>query len=293
MSKKKTTEEFIEEAIKIHGDKYDYSKVEYTNNKTKVCIICSEHGEFWQIPNTHLKGGGCKKCGRIVVAEKLSGEKEFFKKAKEKYGDKFDYSNVNYVNTFTNVEIICKKHGKFLISPHEHLRGNGGCLECKKEKVGNFFRNTREKFIEKARKVHGDKYDYSEVVYKKAHERVCIICPKHGVFEQIANCHLNGEGCPKCKVSKLEKDIMDFLSEKGINFRYDVRDFKWLNGLTLDFYLPDYNIAIECQGIQHFEASKNKKSFFNEEKVNEIKSNDYIKKSYARKMVLNYCIIAI
>ena len=58
-----TKEEFIEKARQVHGDKYDYSKVEYKNNKTKICIVCPIHGEFWQRPNDHLNGRGCDKCG--------------------------------------------------------------------------------------------------------------------------------------------------------------------------------------------------------------------------------------
>lgn len=75
MSKKKTTEQFISEAIKVHGDKYDYSKVEYKGCNTDVLIICPIHGEFSQTPTHHLLGCGCKRC--MALREPLSKVLEF------------------------------------------------------------------------------------------------------------------------------------------------------------------------------------------------------------------------
>ena len=106
---KLTTEEFIKKAREVHGDKYDYSKVEYVKSKAKVTIICPEHGEFLQTPQKHLYGQGCPKCGH---KSELTTE-EFIKKAREVHGDKYDYSNVEYVDAKTNVCIICKQHGVF------------------------------------------------------------------------------------------------------------------------------------------------------------------------------------
>ena len=97
MPTKKTTEEFIQDAIKVHGDRYDYSKVEYINNRTKVTIICKVHGKFTQLPPSHLTGKGCSKCGRLICGKKLTMDcKLFIKKAKEVHGDKYDYSKVEY-----------------------------------------------------------------------------------------------------------------------------------------------------------------------------------------------------
>ena len=172
MTKKMTNSEFIAKARKIHNEKYDYSKVEYINNRTKVCIICPIHGEFWQTPNAHLNGQDCPKCkGKI----KLTLEK-FIEKAKKVHGDKYDYSKVEYINNHTKVCIICPIHGEFWQTPQHHLKGVG-CPKC----YGNF-RKTTEQFIEEARKVHGDKYDYSKVEYVNATTKVRIICPKHGEF---------------------------------------------------------------------------------------------------------------
>ena len=193
MSIKKTSAEFIEEAKKIHGDKYDYSKVDYVNNSTKVCIICPIHGEFWQSPYHHLNGIGCPKC-----AAKQRGEKRalsmisFIEQAKRVHGDKYDYSKVEYVNSRTKICIICLEHGEFWQIPNSHLEGRG-CPSC-----GNAKKLTIEEFIQKARVIHGDKYDYSKVEYVNSNTKVCIICPEHGEFWQRPSSHLTGRGCAVC-----------------------------------------------------------------------------------------------
>ena len=253
-SRTSTTEIFIEKAIKIHGDKYDYSKINYINNHTKVCIVCPEHGEFWQTPGSHTNiGNGCPLCGNKNGSEKrLKSINIFIKQAKEIHGDKYDYSKVEYSGNHEKVIIICPEHGEFLQSPDKHLQGHG-CPKC----AGNI-KLTTEDFLKKAKKVHGDKYDYSKVDYKTSIIPVCIICPKHGEFLQKPNKHLCGCGCPKCGISKstskMELGIKSFLEDNNIKY-IPQHSFDWLkyeNPLKLDFYLPEYNIAIECQGEQHF-----------------------------------------
>lgn len=110
-----TTEVFVEKAKKVHGNTYDYSKVNYINAHTKICIICSEHGEFWQTPNNHLNGKGCPICGRKKVKEKQRDTyEEFVQKANKVHGDEYDYSKVNYINSQSKVCIVCPIHGNFL-----------------------------------------------------------------------------------------------------------------------------------------------------------------------------------
>ena len=246
---KSTTEEFVKRAKEIHKNKYDYSRVEYLKAHTKVCIICPEHGEFWQTPNSHLKGSGCPKCGKT---NKLTLE-EFIKKSRDVHGNKYDYSKVEYVNAKTKVCIICPEHGEFWQLPYIHLQGHG-CPKCKIQMFSKKYRLTLKEFIKKANKCHNNFYNYSKVVYKNAKEKICIICPKHGEFWQSPNNHLSGDGCPECNKSKLENKMKSFLLENKINF-LEQKTFEWLiykENMRLDFYLPDYNIAIECQGEQHF-----------------------------------------
>lgn len=132
---------FIENAKKIHGDKYDYSKILYKNAKTKIIIICQKHGEFLQKPNNHLSGQGCFKCGVENACKLISSNTEkFIKKSKDIHGDKYYYSKVKYKNDHTKVIIICKKHGEYLQTPNNHLH-NRGCPKCGKEKVIGGYNN--------------------------------------------------------------------------------------------------------------------------------------------------------
>ncbi len=251
-SKTLTTESFIKKSRVIHGDKYDYSKVEYKGSETKVCITCKEHGEFWQKPSVHLRGHGCQKCGITEISKKamVYTLESFVKKAIEIHGNKYDYSKVEYVGSHDKVCIICPKHGEFWVTPTLHLRGVG-CKKCYYDIVGDNQKKTTEEFIKDAKNIHGDKYDYSKVNYINAHTKVCIICHKHGEFWQTPNVHLTNHGCPYCKLSKLELEIKKLLDENNIMYEYQKR-FRWLGRQSLDFYLPEYNVGIECQGRQHY-----------------------------------------
>ena len=254
-----TTEEFIKKGKTIHNNKYDYSKVEYKNNRTKICIICPQHGEFWQTPGSHLSGCGCPKCAnnKKSVSQKSNTE-EFILKARDVHGDKYDYSKVEYSKNSVKVCIICPEHGEFWQTPNNHLNGQA-CQKCYNNRRGVSQKSNTEEFIEKARKIHGNKYDYSKVKYVNVNTKVCIICPKHGEFWQRPDNHLTSKcGCPLCQEKHLEKEINDMLIKKNISFERE-KTFDWLtNPITnynqyLDFYLPEYNVAIECQGEQHFE----------------------------------------
>ena len=153
--KKLTTEDFIAKAREVHGDKYDYSKVIYVNNSTKVCIICPEHGEFWQIPSSHLKGTNCPLC----CGRQFFTTDKFVSKAKEIHNNKYDYTKVDYQSMRKKVCIICHEHGEFWQTPEAHLNGHG-CKKCAGQ-----YSPSREEFISKAIEIHGNKYDYSKVNY--------------------------------------------------------------------------------------------------------------------------------
>lgn len=253
MTQKERTKKFIEKARKVHNDKYDYSKVEYINAYTKVCIICPIHGEFWMSPSNHCTKSNnceCPKCsGRYMDTL------YFIEKARKIHGNKYDYSKVEYINSQVKVCIICSEHGEFWQTPNKHLIGHG-CAQCHEDNKKYYKLSNTEEFIKKARKIHGDKYDYSKVEYINNHTKVCIICPEHGEFWQIPSNHLRYKGCPKCKSSHLQTKVRKILNKNKINFEEEkICDFfkKGKAHQSLDFYLPDYNIGIECQGKQHFE----------------------------------------
>lgn len=180
--------DFINTSVLIHNNKYDYSKVNYIDNLTNVIIICPDHGEFEQLPKVHKRGSSCPTC---AGNKKLNNE-SFIDKANLIHNYRYDYSNVNYINTDTKVIIICKTHGKFKQLPKHHLNGSG-CPYC-----GGTQQLTTEEFIIKATKLHGNKYDYSNVNYMNNRTKIDIICSKHGEFSQIPNSHLMGYNCPRC-----------------------------------------------------------------------------------------------
>ena len=252
MSKRKTKEEFILDAKEKHGNKYDYSLMDYPkNNKTKIIIKCNICGKtFQQTPHDHLSGYGCPYCAKN---KRLTTE-EFINRARDVHKNKYDYSASVYKNRETKSKIICKKHGEFLQTPHNHLNGQG-CPRCKAENISKRCRWTTKKFIEKAKAVHGDKYDYSKTEYVDTKTKVCIICPKHGEFWQTPHVHITGHGCPYCRQSIIEEGMANFLDKNNVEY-YRQKTFEWLfnkKSLKLDFYIPKYNAAIECHGIQHFE----------------------------------------
>lgn len=304
-TKRKSLDEFIEQAKNTHGDRYDYSKVEYINNHTKVCIICPEHGEFWQRPKNHINGENCPSCARICGSKKrrkykrrnprrsnLITIKEFSTMVKEKFGDLVEV--VEYHGFTKKAKLICKNttngigHGLFTVVPCSFLAEARKtiCPQCLKEYRRNINKSTTVEFIEKAKKIHGDRYDYSKVNYVNNNTPICIICHdigidglEHGEFWQTPQNHLSNRGCPLCKKEKnaYEKNIYKILlgifNKNDIIWQY--RNKEILDTLTIDFYIPKYNIAIEHQGSQHFRSYD---YFGGDKKYEELILND--KKKY-------------
>src|SRR5690606_19081413 len=193
MTKVFDTKSFINKAKLIHGDRYGYDKVVYVKSNLNVIIHCPVHGYFEQRANNHLNGRWCFKC---TGTPKKTTE-EFIIDAKKIHGNKYDYSLVDYRKNNISINIVCNIHGVFKQTPSAHLN-NSGCPKCGRKKSGEKKRLGNDKFIEKARLIHGDKYDYSLVEYKGATVKVKIICPIHGVFKQNAGDHICNKGCYKC-----------------------------------------------------------------------------------------------
>lgn len=259
-----TTEEWVKEAVKIHGDTYDYSNVKYTIAKNKVKIICDYHGEFLSMPSAHISHRhklGCPDCGTVRSSNSnILKEKDFFIFAKQIHGNTYDYSKVVYINGKTKITIICSQHGDFKQSPHKHI-SNQGCPKC-----GGSYNYTTEEWIEEAKKIHGDIYDYSKVKYINIKNKVIIICKKHGEFKKFPSQHKNNKaGCPICNMYQTEGILKIFLEQMysenyQIIFQYTP---EWcINPLTgrhlqYDFLLKHKKtnklIIIELDGHQHIE----------------------------------------
>lgn len=232
---KTSNSEFIDLATEVHGNQYDYSKIEYFGLNKKVEIVCSKHGAFWQIPKSHIKGYGCRFCGyedRSITIKK--GKTAIFDKfiidAKIIHGDKYDYSKVIFEGLNKDVELTCKEHGSFFIRPSNHL-ANQGCRVC-----SGITTWTTESFIKASIDVHGDLYDYSKVVFKNVSEKVEIICKEHGGFSMRPLKHLyRKDKCPKCSKNfkKTREDVlMKFKEVHGDTYEYILSDFTNTNDYT-------------------------------------------------------------
>ena len=202
MEKDEQTRDFIRKAREVHGNKYDYSKSEYKNSRSKVIIICREqgHGDFLSTPNSHLQNHGCRLCANNYLSKsKTNGLDGFIARAKTKHGDNYDYSKFIYKNCKSIGIIICPIHGDFSQSAESHYLGSG-CPRCSATKRNEKFKRTTEEFIKEAIEKHGDLYDYSKAEYSSTNQPVIIICRIHGEFSQRAICHIKGAGCFDCGI---------------------------------------------------------------------------------------------
>lgn len=258
MPAKLTTQDFIDRARAVHGYKYGYAFSVYQSAHTKVFIHCPEHGMFEQSPDSHARGNGCPEC----VGLKKHTNQSFIKKAREVHGDEYNYSLIEYSGAKNKIKIQCKQHGCFEMTPTNHLSGQK-CPVCFGTSV-----HTNQSFIDQARVIHGDQYDYSKVDYVNAHEKVIIMCPDHVEFEQTPNNHLNGQGCPKCtgRQSRPETEIIDLITSLGLQVVHGDRSV--IKPLEIDILVPEAKLAIEFNGnYWHSDKQKPKSYHFDKTKA--------------------------
>jgi len=223
MTESLTTSIFITKARKIHGNKYDYSRINYRTAHTKVVIVCSQHGPFEQTPNNHIRGKGCAKCsGKYHLTTK-----EFIDSARLVHGNRYDYSPTIFKTQSSKVQITCPAHGLFEQRADHHLSGHG-CIKCAGKD-----RYTTQEYIDKVKRVHNYRYDYSQVNYRNAYTKIIIVCPEHGPFEQAPSGHLEGRGCPKCGGSQ-KLNTSDFIAKarQVHGCRYDYSSVIYKNSQT-------------------------------------------------------------
>jgi hypothetical protein len=285
-------EDFINLSRSSHQIKYDYSLVKFTNFKDKITIVCPIHGKFRQTVGEHAGGAGCNKCAKIKSSNALrSNTSEFVEKAQLIYGDKYDYSLVNYSTCDNKVDIICPIHGVFSQSPYNHLHGHE-CSRCGMREGRNKINIKLPEIIKRSISVHKNKYDYSKAKQPNSTgEKICIICPIHGEFWQMVNSHMDGSGCPKCakNISHNEKRIYNFLDSHNITYesQYKFKDCRDKNRLPFDCAVFGSNqklkYLIEYDGEQHYFAiqrSHDKKK--NEQKFKNTIYHDAIKTRYCK-----------
>jgi very-short-patch-repair endonuclease/Zn finger protein HypA/HybF involved in hydrogenase expression len=257
--RRKTTEQFVLESKAIHNDKYNYDKVVYVNSTDKVVIRCNTcNTEFNQTPSKHINSGhGCPKCG---IKNRTDGRhkttEQFISSAKLIHYDKYCYNKVDYANDHTKITISCNKCNiDFKQTPAGHLTGRG-CSLCAIKNKANARRNTTDGFIAKSKSIHNNNYNYNKVLYVRRHFKVIIKCNKCNLeFNQEAGSHLSGSGCP------FHTNKTELLVYQWLNTEYkDVKKEHIFNDLPnsrFDFYMPEYNLVIEVDGIQHFKQVSN------------------------------------
>lgn len=240
-----TKSDFIKRERLTHGDKYIVDKILYKNSTTKICVICPEHGEFWQLPSAHLNGQGCPKC----VGRQLSTE-DIISKFRIIHGNSYNYEKSIYSGAKAKLEIICHIHGSFFQTPQKHLSGQG-CPKCGNARKNKERTLTFDDIVVRANKIHGNKYKYIKTDVSNLHNKLHIVCPKHGEFEQLAYDHLKGHGCSKCgfNLSNAENEIFDFIKSLGItdiirNNRSTIYPYE------LDLYIPTLKLGIEYNGLK-------------------------------------------
>lgn len=228
-------------AREVWGNRWDFSNTEYLGSRTKVNVICPLHGIFTQSIPYLLQGRvGCKKCSGQGVTTP-----DFIARSIKVWGDRWDYSNTEYISNSKPVYFVCKIHGEFSQAPSPHLRGQVGCLAC----VGRVW--DQGSFIERAREVWGNRWGYEETVYKGSKTLLTITCRKHGKFEQIPTSHLRGSvGCSQCSwsiTSKGENEVAEFIKGLGFSVHRGRRDI--LSGKEVDIYVPEKGLAVEFNGV--------------------------------------------
>ena len=256
MGKRLTTEEFIKRSKEIFEDKYDYSKTQYINNKRKVILICPEHGEFEQLPNNHLAGKNCPECGKISMKQKLTGRK-YSLYTKEEIQNKIDniHGNIKiiweYVNTRTHTLCKCTEcQYEWEPIPDKLLQGRG-CPNCSKRIKGT---------VESLQKQLIDNNKNFTILgsYTNRDTPTLVKCNDCGYEWEVRLYDLiHKQSCPKCSKSKGETSVENYLKQNNINYidQYPIEIDSSINKsgkARLDFYLPDYNIVIEYNGIQHY-----------------------------------------
>ena len=292
-------DDVLAQCLEVHDGYYSYELVDrdkYEGTHSKILINCSKHGPFEQVAMSHLKGHGCNDCSieKRADAQRFSAE-EVIEKCKKIYGeDRFSYDlnliSKQYQKNTSAITVHCNIHKEdFDIGACVLLQGNAcGCNSCRAEKIKERCFIPLEEQIEKAQKIHNNKYDYSlahTVDYKNVNTKIPIICPIHGVFEQQMSHHIHrSSGCPICKSSKGEKIITRILSDKGIDFETQKKfpDCKNIQQLPFDFFLPKYNKLIEYDGEQHFKPMRFLGSVRGEKKLKQLQARDKIKTKWAK-----------
>lgn len=285
-----TLEDIIRKSKERFGNLFNYDKCVYVNPSTPMTFICERHGEFKQMPYYHLTSNGCPRCSKETTSSlgnppekihiklpeptmtdmllnpnrKNSGRKrlsqdDFIKRSINTHGKRYDYSMSVYKTSGSKVDIICKEHGLFSQIAGQHMKG-AGCRKCGEIIKTISKSSTKESFIEKSKKIHGDLYNYKKVKYVNSFTRVKIICKEHGVFEQTPRNHLDGSGCNKCGIERQKElvrlGLKDFIikSNKVHDHLYDYSKTEYIDTNTKVKIICEEHGVFEQKPFSHLQG---------------------------------------
>ena len=277
--------EYLKRANIVHNNEFKYHLSNNIDLTSKIIIECSKHGIFKQQAKNHLYlKHKCPECSKYKKVSKV----KYLDKLNHIHNNKYDYTKVKYSSTTDEVIIICPDHGEFKQKLYQHLKY--GCQKCSYIKNGQNRQISIDEFLER---VKGD-YDYSNTTLE--YPKVLNICCKiHGDFNQNIFDHLSGAGCPKCSVSKGELYIRTILTSHNIRFEEQMRFKNCINPITnrtlpFDFYLHDYDICIEYDGIQHFEPVEyfGGEKTFKKQQINDLIKDQYCDDNNIKLIRINY-----
>lgn len=219
-------EEFLARCAEVHGTKYDYSKTVYIKSSAKVEVVCPTHGSWWPVAKDHVgKKTGCPAC----VGKKRITQEDFVARSSTVYEGKYDYSRSVFTKSAEPVEVVCPEHGSWWPTANNHLMGRAGCPSCADNK-----KMTTEEFLQKTKGLHGSTYGYRKArVSGNNKSKVIITCREHGDFEMTINCHLLGQGCPKCAFKgHITKETMVSEAIDIHGGKFDYTDTAYVNSST-------------------------------------------------------------
>lgn len=242
-----SAEQLKDKAAPIHGDTYTYTNNRHPDNVHLIEIICKKHGPFYQRAASHLQGSGCKKCGIERRADIRRGStSRFLKRAREVHGDRYNYKFVEYTGCQDKVKVVCDKHGVFLITPNDHIRGKG-CKKCANAKHSISVEQYKKRLSESCNSL-GVQYSIVDETYVAQRHPVDVTCPEHGLFTvSSARLLLGRVSCPKCTTTTGQQKIISWLDKHGIE--YLVNDYTLLLKQQVDILIPQAKLALEFNGI--------------------------------------------
>ena len=245
-----TTETWLARFAAKHGDRYTYPPQTIHGGKAKITIICPDHGPFKQAAGKHAEGDHCRECSYIARGDRQRFDTPaWIVKARAVHGDLYDYGHVEYRGDQLCVAIGCAAHGPFKQVAGWHTQGRG-CPACGNLRKAAGRQKDLAHFVERARAAHGDKYNYSQTVYRQALDKVTIVCPKHGPFEQTPANHGHGYGCQKCvsgAPSPTECDLFAFVQALCPDAYQSDRTI--IKPKELDIVVPSRGVAIELNDV--------------------------------------------